>query len=137
MTGEEEIVINAFKQLSLKSNLRLLIAPRHPDRFDEVIRMVSAKGFKVARRSNDKTDQEPVMVLDTIGELAAAYELADVVFIGGTLNYGGHNPIEPAYYAKADRFRTAIMRISAQFLKNLFVMKRCSLPLIWLTHFQN
>ena len=100
MTGEEEIVINAFKQLSLKSNLRLLIAPRHPDRFDEVIRMVSAKGFKVARRSNDKTDQEPVMVLDTIGELAAAYELADVVFIGGTLNYGGHNPIEPAYYAK-------------------------------------
>jgi 3-deoxy-D-manno-octulosonic-acid transferase len=101
MTGEEEILLNAFKQLTTESEVKLLIAPRHPDRFDEVIKLVSEKGIQVTQRSTNKTDNESAMVLDTIGELAAAYELADVVFIGGTLSYGGHNPIEPAFYGKA------------------------------------
>ena len=63
----------------------MLIAPRHPERFDDVFKLASEKGFKVARRSDNQMNHEPIMILDTIGELAAAYELADLVFIGGTL----------------------------------------------------
>jgi 3-deoxy-D-manno-octulosonic-acid transferase len=99
MRGEEDLLLETFKQLSSKADIKILIAPRHPDRFDEVYSLAEAKGFDVSRRSMHE-EKGNVMILDTIGELAAAYELADVVFMGGTISYGGHNPIEAAFYAK-------------------------------------
>jgi 3-deoxy-D-manno-octulosonic-acid transferase len=97
MPGEEEILLDAFKNLPLK----MLIAPRHPERFNEVIHLIQQKGFAVSRRSENKSNDTPIMILDTIGELAALYEMADLVIIGGTFRYSGHNPIEAAYYGKA------------------------------------
>lgn len=101
MPGEEEILLDSFKSLHSDLPLKMLIAPRHPERFNEVGQLIQQKGFEVSRRSENQSTDTPIMILDTIGELAALYEMADLVFIGGTLRYSGHNPIEPAYYGKA------------------------------------
>jgi 3-deoxy-D-manno-octulosonic-acid transferase len=107
--GEEELILSVFKQLRNTIGLertRLLIAPRHPERFDEVARLLDSSGLKYARRSTsnlpDKiTRSVDVILLDSIGELAAIYQFASVVFVGGSLVMkGGHNILEPALYAK-------------------------------------
>jgi 3-deoxy-D-manno-octulosonic-acid transferase len=101
MPGEEEILLDSLKTLRSESQIKMLIAPRHPERFNEVLQLIQQKNLEVSRRSENKSSDTPIMILDTIGELAAVYEMADLVFIGGTLRYFGHNPIEPAYYGKA------------------------------------
>ncbi|HEX5732877.1 MAG TPA: 3-deoxy-D-manno-octulosonic acid transferase [Blastocatellia bacterium] len=104
--GEEKILLDTLKQVRAQTGLedaRLLIAPRHPERFNEVAGLISQSGFRLARRSQAsiKGDQPEVILLDTIGELAAVYRFAAVVFVGGSLvPRGGHNIIEPALYAK-------------------------------------
>jgi len=101
---------------------RLLIAPRHPERFNEVANLIAKSGFSFVRRSQPEvitsqtqvalsldplssTPEDPqnavVILLDTIGELASIYRFAAVVFVGGSLvPRGGHNIIEPAAFAK-------------------------------------
>jgi 3-deoxy-D-manno-octulosonic-acid transferase len=83
----------------------MVIAPRHPERFDFVPAIVTAAGFSCARRTSlDATGWRSgdVLLLDTIGELASLYTLADVVFIGGSLSpKGGHNVLEAAVAGKA------------------------------------
>ncbi|HEY7160422.1 MAG TPA: 3-deoxy-D-manno-octulosonic acid transferase [Acidobacteriota bacterium] len=101
MPGEEEILLDSFKTLRSDLQLKMLIAPRHPERFNEVVELIQQMGLEVNRRSENESADTPIMILDTIGELAAVYEIGDLVFIGGTLRYHGHNPIEPAYYGKA------------------------------------
>lgn len=97
--GEEEEVIAAYllarKTLPL---LRLLIAPRHSERFDPVAEMLRAAGIQFARRSRGAAGPAvQAILLDTVGELGMAYGLATVAFVGGTLvDIGGHNPMEPA-----------------------------------------
>jgi len=82
----------------------LIIAARHPERFDEVERLCRHEGLTTVRRSELPIDAEPradAVVLDTIGELAELYQIATVVFIGGSLvRSGGHNILEPALYGK-------------------------------------
>ena len=82
----------------------LIIAPRKPERFDEVERLARRAGWNVARRSELRVDAEPrhdVVVLDTIGELAQLFQVATVVFVGGSLvDAGGHNILEPAVFGK-------------------------------------
>jgi 3-deoxy-D-manno-octulosonic-acid transferase len=102
MAGEEEQILDLFSQLRLSYPLKLLIAPRHPERFGDVARMVESRKLSLARRSSRNPGTAEVMVLDSIGELAAVYQLADLVLMGGTVGpYGGHNPVEPAYFGKA------------------------------------
>jgi 3-deoxy-D-manno-octulosonic-acid transferase len=87
----------------LHPELHLLIAPRHPERFDAVAKSVEASGFTALRRSELGTSPQSrgVVVLDSIGELAATFEYASVVFMGGTLvPRGGHNILEPAAFGK-------------------------------------
>ena len=100
---EETIVLSSFGQLRKTQpelNPRLLIAPRHPERFDEVALLIKASGFSWARRTHpvstgDKTCD--VILLDSMGELRAAYAVADVAFVGGSIaSHGGHNVLEPA-----------------------------------------
>lgn len=106
--GEEKILLDTLKQARTHKGLedaRLLIAPRHPERFNEVAGLIAQSGFKLARRSQARSRSEAresdVILLDTIGELAAVYRFAAVVFVGGSLvPRGGHNIIEPAAYAK-------------------------------------
>ena len=100
---EESIVIDAFKRIrSSNPNqcVRLLIAPRHPERFNEVASIVQSSSFTWSRRSDSpsKADRSSdVLLLDSIGELRATFVLADVAFIGGSIApHGGHNVLEPA-----------------------------------------
>ncbi|HEY6328589.1 MAG TPA: hypothetical protein VI756_04560, partial [Blastocatellia bacterium] len=88
-------------------NTRLLIAPRHPERFSEVAGLITGAGLSFIKRSefvgkpDDSRSLADVILLDTMGELAAAYRFASVVFVGGSLvARGGHNILEPALYAK-------------------------------------
>jgi 3-deoxy-D-manno-octulosonic-acid transferase len=102
---EESMLIGALRDArscdELK-NTRLLIAPRHPERFEEAARLISQSGFSLARRSESKKDERAdVILLDSVGELAAAYRFASLVFVGGSLaRRGGHNILEPAACAK-------------------------------------
>ncbi len=105
MKPEDAAVLKAFARIrSISPGALLILAPRQRERFGEVERLVVEEGFSVARRSNLPIDSDPrvdVVVLDTFGELAQLYQLATMVFVGGSLaNYGGHNILEPAIYGK-------------------------------------
>lgn len=109
--GEEEILLSIFEDLRVEfPSLRLLIAPRHPHRGDQLTALVREREIDCIQRSKDAIDMEPsitpgVLILDSIGELASIYELADLVFIGGSLvPTGGQNLIEAAAYGKAILF---------------------------------
>jgi 3-deoxy-D-manno-octulosonic-acid transferase len=105
LEGEDEPVLRAFRRARLRYRDALLIlVPRHPERFTDVVALCASEGFRVERRTALPIDVEPkadVIVLDTIGELAALFEVATVVFVGGSLvKAGGHNIVEPAAHGK-------------------------------------
>ena len=97
---EEEIILESIQKLRQKQPVRLMLAPRHPERFNEVASLLQKSGLTWTRRTNapDPNDASAtVVLLDTIGELPATYELADIVFVGGSIvDKGGHNVLEPA-----------------------------------------
>jgi 3-deoxy-D-manno-octulosonic-acid transferase len=109
---EETIALDIYrKALSTLPGLRLVIVPRHAERFDEVAALIQAEGFPLLRRSmtsvstNHPIDPLPVILLDTLGELGAAWGLADLAYVGGSLSQrGGQNMIEPAAYGVAVTF---------------------------------
>ena len=81
--------------------LLLLIVPRHPERFDEVVQLCEDRGLNILRRSRQEpcTAQTQVIVGDTMGELMILYGIADIAFVGGSLvETGGHNLLEPAVW---------------------------------------
>jgi 3-deoxy-D-manno-octulosonic-acid transferase len=99
--NEEEMVIQAWEgRARSEFNTLLVLAPRHPERFGLVESVV--KEFRSVRASDGVPTQEDrleVVLLDTIGDLASVYGLADVAFVGGSLiKSGGHNPLEPAQF---------------------------------------
>jgi 3-deoxy-D-manno-octulosonic-acid transferase len=108
--GEEELVLEAHRAALAESpELVLVIAPRHPERRGEVLALLARKGWAsicrselpVAVTSTEVSAVPPVIVLDTVGELAALYAIADVVFVGGSLvPVGGHNLLEAAQRRK-------------------------------------
>lgn len=103
---EERIILEAFVRLRAlrpaNGKVRLLIAPRHPERFAEVASLLESSGLRWSRRSGARSEEDSycdVLLLDSIGELRAVYPLADIVFIGGSLTpTGGHNILEPAAF---------------------------------------
>lgn len=100
MPGEEKQVLQAW--VGLNPRPFLILAPRHPERAQEVLELCQQLGVAAVRRTLLPAEDAgvDVVVLDTVGELAALYELATVAFIGGSLvPTGGHNPIEPARFA--------------------------------------
>jgi 3-deoxy-D-manno-octulosonic-acid transferase len=119
---EERILLDAFKLAadmgatrkgseesnSSESNVagrpRLLIAPRHPERFGEVATQIETSGLSWSRRSDAARESDEtcdVILLDSIGELRAVYTLAEMVFVGGSIAHvGGHNVLEPALSAR-------------------------------------
>jgi 3-deoxy-D-manno-octulosonic-acid transferase len=105
MRDEEAPMLQAFRSLkSSVNNPLLILAPRNPERFGEVVQMARSYAFVTARRTDLPIDSEPraeVVVLDTIGELAQVYQVATAVFVGGSLvDTGGHNVLEPAVFGK-------------------------------------
>jgi len=101
---EERLVVEAFRLTDGPTRPRLMIAPRHPERFGEVASMLDRSGLAWARRGAPPRAGDAdcdVILLDSIGELRAAYPLAELVFVGGSLApVGGHNVLEPALSAR-------------------------------------
>ena len=100
--GEEEALLHAWQSLRADgaSHLRLLLAPRHPERVPQVRAMVERNGSVPGLRSEGAAERD-VVILDTLGELPTVYALVDLVFAGGTLAHvGGHNLIEPVQAGK-------------------------------------
>jgi 3-deoxy-D-manno-octulosonic-acid transferase len=109
LKGEEGPVLTAFRRVKrTRPDALLILAPRKPERFGEVAELVTGEGFSVTRRSELPVDAEPradVVILDTFGELAALFQIATAVFVGGSLvDAGGHNILEPAVFGKAILF---------------------------------
>jgi 3-deoxy-D-manno-octulosonic-acid transferase len=101
VAGEEEHVLGALHAVRVRvPGVRLVLAPRHPERFAEAAALAQKAGFAVARRSelgDARWDAGDVLLLDTMGELAQVYAFASVAFVGGSLEpAGGHNVLEPA-----------------------------------------
>jgi 3-deoxy-D-manno-octulosonic-acid transferase len=107
---EEQLALDAFRQLApAHPRLRLVIVPRHPDRFDEVARLLSASGLPWQRRT--ALDQQPadptarILLVDRVGELAAWWGTAEIAYVGGSMgSRQGQNMIEPAAYGEAVSF---------------------------------
>ena len=108
--GEEELLAPVFLALRKRfGGLHWLIAPRHIERSGEVVKILKHHGISSRLRSQiedyDNSPPPEAIVLDSIGELAHAFQIADVVFMGGSLvPWGGHNVIEAAYFSKAILF---------------------------------
>lgn len=121
--GEEAVVLDVFLRLKPRfPDLALLLAPRHPDRVEEVERLVRERELQPVRRTRLPRQRTAgaVIILDTVGELVECYRLADVVFVGGSLvSTGGHNMLEPALRRKPVLFgpHTGNFRESAELLQ--------------------
>ena len=100
-SGEDEIILRIFKKLKHKfPDIKLLIAPRHPERTNSVIKLLAATGFSYGLRSKNSTfAQNEIILVDTIGELGKLYSITYAAFIGGSFSEtGGHNPLEASIY---------------------------------------
>ena len=105
MRDEERAMFRAFRRIKdVCADPLLIVAPRHPERFGDAVNLAQQAALLTMRRTELPIDDEPraeVIVLDTIGELAQVYQLATVVFVGGSLvDVGGHNILEPAVFGK-------------------------------------
>ncbi len=106
LEGEERLLLEAWPSLlAAEPELRMALAPRHPERFPAVADLLDGAGIPWVRRSQWPTIGEDgfapgaILLLDSIGELAPLYSLATVAFVGGSLvAAGGHNPLEPAQF---------------------------------------
>jgi 3-deoxy-D-manno-octulosonic-acid transferase len=121
--GEEQLVLDACAELwTQHPRLLLLIAPRRPERFDEVDRLLALRGVRHERRSAQRArvgEATQVLLLDTIGELPNVLAAATAVFVGGTVApVGGHNVLEPAVCGKPVAFgpHTANVHAAAEAL---------------------
>ena len=120
---EESIAIDIYRRAKARHpKLRLILVPRHPERFDDVARMLERSGLPFVRRSTlpiakpsppapravkeGRVAEDAVILGDTMGELSAIWGLADVAFVGGSLDgkRGGQNMIEPSAYGAAVLF---------------------------------
>ena len=124
--GEDEQIIECFSKLKKDHpGLKLLIAPRHIERIQEIEQLVSKRNLTTIRYSGLEPRAltlEPIFLLDTIGNLRTVYSAADIVFVGGSLvKKGGQNPIEPASLARPvifGRFTFNFQDVVRSFLEN-------------------
>ncbi len=99
--GEDELVLRVYNRLKSEfDDLKLLIAPRHPERNERVFNLISKSGYEGGLRSlNSDFDRNDIIMLDVMGELGRMYAISHLAFVGGSFsNTGGHNPLEPALY---------------------------------------
>jgi 3-deoxy-D-manno-octulosonic-acid transferase len=150
VAGEEDAVIAAYDMVQRQWRHTLLIlAPRKPDRFEAAAKLSAEGGWKVLRRSrldlSRPLDEDvDVLLLDSIGELAALYSFADVTFVGGSLvASGGHNILEPAWFSRPPVFGTSMENfqdMADQFLDgraSVQVASAQSLGKVWIQLIEN
>jgi 3-deoxy-D-manno-octulosonic-acid transferase len=126
--SEDEMIIRAWDGFSSSESSELIpllvLAPRHPQRFAEVEALVAEYTYLKATglRGPASTTSPDIVLLDTIGDLASVYNIADVAFVGGSLvPRGGHNPLEPAQFGvpvvmgpSYQNFRDIVARMRAE-----------------------
>jgi len=100
--GEEAQIIDAYLNHKDNINALLVIIPRHPERFNEVYKLVQKHHLNIVKRSINKSCKDcDILLGDSMGEMMSYFEVADIVFMGGSLNNtGGHNMLEPAALSK-------------------------------------
>ena len=97
--GEDQQVVHAYKKAKEKcQNLKIVVAPRHPEEFDRVAEFLGKEEVSYRKRSDKEAGtNSDALLLDSMGELSTAYSAGDLSFVGATLvDIGGHNPMEPA-----------------------------------------
>ena len=103
--GEEEIILDMFKAVKSKfPNIVMILAPRHPERYETVRKIITEFGLRFVNRTQLETikgeGEFDIILLDTIGELANVYSLSEISIVGGSfVPIGGHNILEPAFYS--------------------------------------
>jgi 3-deoxy-D-manno-octulosonic-acid transferase len=139
--GEEPLLLKAFENVLVHHpRAVMLLAPRHPERFPAVAAVLEKMSIRFWRRSLWDGDALTggVLLLDTIGELAALYALADIAFVGGSLvPSGGHNIIEPAQHGVAtvvgnhtENFRDIVSLFQSR--DAVRIVGPAELPLVWM-----
>ena len=101
--GEDDIVLAAFKYVKCtERDAKLLLVPRHPQRYEEVSKLLDNCGLKWGKRTNNANfDDYDIILLDTMGELAKLFSICHIAFIGGSFSQtGGHNPLEANVWSK-------------------------------------
>jgi len=125
--GEEEIILRAFKQIREEyPEIKLILAPRHPERCPQIEALIKQNQLTYIRRSqlfpSSGEKDYSLFLLDTIGELSTIYSMGYIVFVGGSLvPNGGHNILEPAFSGKPVIFGKHMENfqlIASQFLKS-------------------
>lgn len=101
--GEDEIILDAFLDTKKKMpDLKLMLAPRHPERYAQVEELIKSTGLSYGKRSSgDSFEQKDIIMLDTMGELMKMFSICEFAFIGGSFSTtGGHNPLEANIWGK-------------------------------------
>ena len=101
--GEDEIILDAFLETKKKMpDLKLMLAPRHPERYVQVEELIKSTGLSYGKRSSgDSFEQKDIIMLDTMGELMKMFSICEFAFIGGSFSTtGGHNPLEANIWGK-------------------------------------
>ncbi len=102
--GEERSVLNAFVEYKKQVDAKLVIVPRHPERFEEVYKLMQdyakKNSLSMSRFSDSSVFDADMILVDAMGELNNIYAISDIAILGGAFrdDVGGHNPLEPAYF---------------------------------------
>jgi 3-deoxy-D-manno-octulosonic-acid transferase len=112
--GEEAQIIEAYAKQKNKIDALLIIIPRHPERFNEVYKLAQKHKINIIKRSDNQIcDHCDILLGDSMGEMMNYFDIANVVFMGGSLvKTGGHNMLEPAALAKPIIFGTYVFNFA-------------------------
>lgn len=129
---EEEILLKSYKKiLTSGKNVKLLLAPRHPQRIPSIERIAKDYGLnpiKISNINNYVNGINDVFLLDTIGELFYLYSFADICFVGGSLtDYGGHNILEPIFFLKPTIFGANMANFSD--IRDIVLSKKAAIEI--------
>ena len=102
-SNEEEGIIKSIKTTIREFNLRIYLAPRHPERINSIKQKLNKEGFNISLESKKEYEKKNIVIIDSFGKLDQYFKISDLVILGGSFlkNIGGHNPIEPASYGCA------------------------------------
>ena len=99
-SNEEENIIRSIKKTIREFNLRIYLAPRHPERINTIKQELNKEGFSISVETKKEYEKNNIVIIDSFGRLDQYFKISDLVILGGSFskNIGGHNPIEPASY---------------------------------------